>query len=386
MGAARSAVSPTEAMHGRFLFPFAVVLAPLGCKTEPVNASPEPAVMALAPSGTSAPAAATPRLKASPAEASALRKRADACLEDPTCSDDGAALYRAADDAGATDIYCFRFYYAAGMPEDLPRARACFEREVASEPRGCNGSPGLERAYLAAMLIDGQGGAADPKRAEELLGECFRDATVSGLEAEIAKRNPDPWPGARARLDFCTDIGGTTFTMGRCSMMEHDRILLERASIERALLAKLDREAWRLEVKAREAWTSFAVAQAEAYGDGYRGGSIHSLVVMNFQTLLERRRMNALKGFFDYKPNAVIQVAEAEKNLEKAYATACGKDAERRKLCVAARKAFAVYRDAEVALHVHVHGAAYGDRTVALDMKVVTTQGYANDLEDFDKP
>jgi hypothetical protein len=93
-----------------------------------------------------------------------------------------------------------------------------------------------------------------------------------------------------------------------------------------------------------------------------------------------------MKSFFDYKPNATIGVGEAERNLEKAFAAACRKDAERKKLCAAAKKAFVASRDAEVALHVHVHGAAYGERKVALDVKAVATQSYANDLEDFDKP
>jgi hypothetical protein len=361
-----------------------LALAPLACKAEPVTASPEPVETATL-TVSSAPAAAAPKPKVSPKDAAALLKRADDCLGDPTCTDDGAALYLAADDAGADDVYCYRFYYGAGVAKDLPRARACFERAVAKQPPGCNGSPDLERAYLASMLIDGQGGDADPKRAEGLLGECFRDATVGGLEEQIKKRSVPPvWQ--ELPLDFCEDIGGTTFTMGRCRMMEMDRILLERTKVERALLAKLDKEAGKLEMKARDAWTSFAVEEAQAYSDGYRGGTLQPLAEMGDYTLLEKRRTQQMRELLDYTPRVTISAAEAEKNLEKAFAASCRKDAERKRLCANAKKAFVAYRDAEVALYVRVHGAAFGDRKVALDMRAWTAQSFANDLDDFDKP
>jgi uncharacterized protein YecT (DUF1311 family) len=372
-------------MHGRFLFPLAAALALLACGTQPESASPERPVTPPEPLVWSAPAAAPPRPKVSQKDAAALLKHADDCLRDPTCTEDGAALYRAADDDGAKDVYCYRFYYGAGVVRDLPRARACFEREVAAQPRGCNGSPDLERAYLASMLIDGQGGPVDFKRAGELLEECYRDGTVSGLEHEIEERRmPQAWQ--KLPLDFCVDIGGTTFTMGRCRMMEVDRILLERAQVERVLLARLDKDAAKLEIKARDAWSSFAVAEADAYGDGYRGGSMRILVEAAHHGILERRRVEALRKFLDYKPNAGIAAAEAERNLEQAFAASCRTDAPRRKLCAAARKAFVAYREAEVALHVRVHGASHGERQVASDVRAATMQQYANDLEDFDKP
>jgi hypothetical protein len=370
-------------MHGRSLLPLAVAL--LACRAESVTASPEPVVTPLQPIATSVPAAAPPKPKLSLKEATVLLRRADDCLRDSTCTDDGAALYLAADDAGAEDVYCYRFYYGAGVSKDLPRARACFERAVAKQPRDCNGSPDLERAYLASMLIDGQGGSVDLERAEELLGECYRDATVSGLEHEIEERRaPQAWE--KLPLDFCVDVGGTTFTMGRCRWMEIDRVLIERAQVERALLAKLDKDAAKLEMKARDAWTTFAVALADAYGDGYRGGTLRPLAEMSFHGLLERRRIEIMRGSFALTPNPMSDVPAAQRNLEKAFAASCRIDAERIKLCATAKKAFLAYRDAEVAFHVRVHGAAYGASKVAFDVKAATTQGFANDLEDFDRP
>jgi uncharacterized protein YecT (DUF1311 family) len=379
--------------HAPILLAAAVALAPACSSSVPV--SPEPAVTAVGPTVaaltassspplTSPPAAARPRSTATPAEAAALLAHADKCLADFACTEDADALYRAADDAGAKDVSCFRFYYGTGITKDLGRARACFERRIAAVA-GCGGSsPDLDRLYLASMLVDAQGGPADAARAEALFADCFKDAAVGGVREEVPKRaQPDP---ARAPLDFCQDIGGTTLSIGACLMVEQGRVVARRIQVEKLILPRLDAAGKKLAEKARAAWDDAAANEAAISYDVHKEGSIRSIAYTSRQNALLTRRAEAMAHLFDDELSAGADLAGAERDLGKAYAEACKQDADRKKVCAASRGAWTAYRDAEVALYVHVHGASLGDKDVARDVKITLTRQYQADLEDVLKP
>jgi uncharacterized protein YecT (DUF1311 family) len=346
----------------------------------PVAASAAPARVETA--GRARSAAPAPAV--SPAEAAVLLARAEKCLADATCTEDANALYRRADDGGAKGLSCFRFYYGLGIAKDLPRARACFERKVAGERCG-DSSPDLDldRLFLATMLIDAQGGPADPARVEPLFAGCSDDSAVSGVLAEVPKRSrPDP---GREPLDFCKDVAESTLRIGQCIGVDRVRVAAERVRVERLLFPRLDRESRRLAAKARDAWTDFAQKEGHVYSDMYRGGTMSSIAGAGHRNELEKRRAAALARFFDYKPSGGADPAKAERDLDKAYHEACSSDAERTKLCTAARKAWTAYRDAEAALYLRVHGAL-GEKQVAADVKATLARQYQADLEDVIRP
>jgi hypothetical protein len=146
------------------------LLAASACNPVPPVIVAEPPPAEAAPLASAAPEVTAASAKVggaqapkTPVDGAALLAQAEKCLADPACDDATAdALYRNADDAGAK-VDCFRFYYGIGVAKDPARARACFERQV--QPGGCEGSsPTLDRAYLATMLLDGQGGPAAPGR------------------------------------------------------------------------------------------------------------------------------------------------------------------------------------------------------------------------------
>jgi uncharacterized protein YecT (DUF1311 family) len=373
-------VTPTPDPAGPVPLSSSLASAPVPSASLPsasvASASPPPAA--------SAPGGAARHPTATPAEAAELLAHAEKCLTDPTCTEDGEALFRRADDMGAAGISCFRFYHGIGVAQDLPRARACFERQVARDP-GCHGSsPDLERVVLAAMLIDAQGGPADAARAEALFTDCLKDGSVTGVLEEIPKRSqPDP---TRAPLDFCKDIGGTTYSISRCHGVDHDRLLDQRVRVDRLLFPRLDPTGRQLAVKAREAWSVFADKEGAVHGDKYRGGSIQSNAWASHENELQKQRADAVAHLFDHKLSPGADPAAAARDLEKAYREACNEDATRKKLCGTARKAWTTYRDAEIALYVRALGASLGEKELTRDLTTTLTRAYAADLEDVMKP
>jgi uncharacterized protein YecT (DUF1311 family) len=273
---------------------------------------------------------------------------------------------------------CLRFYYGTGVRKDLARARACFERSVAGEGASM---VSLDRLNLATMLIDAQGGPADPKRAEAIFAGCDKEAGALGV---LEKRRA-PSPG-RAPLDFCHDIGGSTLSFGLCLGRERDAAEIERTQAQRQMNAKLDAKGKKLAADAAKAWSVFAEKQGDAAGDNYRGGSLASNASVRHQNELEVQRTHALAKLFEYKPAPAADPARAERDLDKAYHGQCETDAQRKKLCAAARGAFVAYRDAEVALYVHVHGASLGAKDVERDVKARVTSDYAKDIPAIFRP
>jgi hypothetical protein len=337
----------------------------------------------LALPASSTPADAKPSLP-SPAEAADLVRRAEKCFPDPTCTEDADSLYRRADDAGSPDVSCIRFYYGIGVSVDLARARACFDRQSTANPPSKSSSPDLDLLYLAAMLIDGQGGPADPTRATALLGGAFADISVTSLLDEVDKRSKPST--SRAPLDFCKDIGGTTLSIGQCTAVERDRVESERVRVDRLILPKLDAEGQKRAIAAREAWSAFSEKEGDVYGDKYRGGSLSSSANVGHRNALEKARADAMGRFFAYKPASGADPDAAERALDKAYHATCDTDAQRKNLCAAARRAFGTYRSAEIALYTHVHGGALGEREVVRDVKATLAANYQKDLEDVNQP
>ncbi|MFT3773340.1 MAG: lysozyme inhibitor LprI family protein [Minicystis sp.] len=339
---------------------------------------------ASAPPATPPAPSTSPQPTLSPTEAANLVATAEKCFADPRCDPAPAEdMYRRAADAGAKDVNCYQFYYGLDVHQDLPRARACFERTVAATK--CDGSsPDLDRAYLAAMLIDAQGGPADPTRAMALFTGCYTDMTVQGLAEEAGKRAglaPD-----RTLLDFCKDIGGTTITMRQCSSVDGLKVEAMNRRVKRELSTKLDDTGRVLEAKARAAWSAFADKQGQAYGDKYRGGTLQSGAWADHRNALERQRIEALLHLFEYKLSPGADPALADRDLEKTYREASDGDAEHKKLLGAARKAWTAYRDAEVAFYLHVFGEKLGKREVERDVKATLAKKYQADLEDIIRP
>ncbi len=372
---------------------FAVALASAAARAAPTMSpapdgprapSPVPFATSAAPAetaGRARSAAAAPTV--SPAEADVLLARAEKCLADATCTEDANGLYRRADDGGAKGLSCFRFYYGIGIAKDLPRARACFERVVASERCPDDFSHELDRFFLAVMLVDAQGGPADPARVESLFAGCSDNFELSDLRQEMPKRSrPDP---GREPLDFCKNVVESTYMIGKCVGLDRVRVAAERVRVNRLLSSRLDAERRKLADKARDAWSDFARKEGDVEGDMYRGGTISSNANAGLRNELEKRRAAALARFFDYKPSAGADPAKTERDLDKAFNEACRYDAERTKLCTAARKAWTAYRDAEVALYLRVHGGQ-GERQVAADVKATLARQYRADLEDMLRP
>lgn len=349
------------------------------CNSPSAGTSPSPALSA------SPPAASAPPSASALAEAGRdLLARARRCLASPQCSAaEAESLYRSADDAGAAGVSCFDFYYGIGIARDLPRARACFERK-ARDDKGCGGaSPQLDRLYLAAMLVDAQGGDADPARATALFADCFADASVGGIRDEARKRAS--LAPSRAPLDFCKDIGGTTLTMGACHGIDAERSTAAKRRVERELGPRLDAESKQLADRARDLWSAFARLEGEAYSDKYRGGTLRQNAWAGHENELEQQRLEALAQLFDYRP-AGGDPRVAERDLEKAYRAAASGDADHQRLFAAAREAWKEYRGAEVALYLRLFGAQHGERPVQRDVTAMLARRYQALLEQAVKP
>jgi hypothetical protein len=348
------------------------LLAPAACN--PSGASPT----AGSASASSPPAAssAPPSASAVAAAGRELLAQARRCVADPQCPPGEAeALYRRADDAGATGVSCFAFYYGIGIAPDLPRARACFDRKARLET-ACGGAPaGLDRLYLAAMLIDGQGGDADATRARELLVDCFADLGADGISQEARRRATQD--ATRPPLDFCRDIGGTSLTVGECRGIDRDRAAAARRRVERVLGPRLDAQGKALADRARDLYSAFARLEAEAFSDKHRGGVGRSNAQDAHENAVEQQRLDALARLDD--PRVTGDPLEAGRGLHNAYRAASKGDADHQRLYAAAREAWKAYRAAEVALYAHLFPA---DPEVRRDVGAALDRRYQALLEE----
>jgi uncharacterized protein YecT (DUF1311 family) len=273
-------------------------------------------------------------------------------------------------------VSCFRFYHGIGVGRDLPRARACFARQIAATGDCHGSSPSLQHAYLATMLVDGQGGPAEPEQVKGVFAGCYRDITVQALEEEAAHRTlPSP-------LDFCDKIGGTTLTIAECQMIAAMQVEDRKRRVQREVIGKLDAEGQKLAATAEAAWTAFAAKQAEAMAEAYQG-TLHTSVQASRRNALEERRVKALLALPAYAPEAGADPVEAEKQLDEAF-RALTVEAPQKALLTAARRAFAGYRKAEIALYAHAGRAA--KREVERDVGARLTRAYREDVEAAGRP
>jgi uncharacterized protein YecT (DUF1311 family) len=338
------------------------------------DAPPEPPAPTTAPSASVAPADPTRSVGATPLQGNDLVKKAEQCLDDPRCGlEDAARLFLQAADARATDMDCFRLYHGVGVPIDLPRARACFERSVSAEKGYRGSSPSLERLFLGSMLFDGQGGPRETERGKALFVDCFEDSSVSWLRQEADQRAADGDPSLDP-LDFCDDIGGTTLSMQRCGALELNKAAFEAQKAMKALAPQLDAEGIVLARKAAAAWSTVAVKDAEEWSDIYRNGSIRSLIYLGRRAAREHDRAKALQSLFDYAPGQ-DDPAIADKDLDREYRAAlASRDAEGKKLLVAAQAAWRTYRTAEVAFYRRALGKRRDEAAVARDITARLTR------------
>lgn len=338
------------------------------------DAPPEPRAPTTAPSASAAPSDPAPSVGAPPIQGNDLVKKAERCLDDPRCSlEDAARLFLQADDARATDMDCFRFYYGVGVPMDLPRARACFERSVSAEKGYSGSSPSLERLFLGSMLVDGQGGPRETERGKGLFVDCFEDGSVTWLRQEADQRSVGADP-SRDPLDFCDDIGGTTLSMRRCGSLELNKAAFEAQKAMKTLAPRLDAEGIVLATKAAAAWSKVAEKDADEWSDTYRNGSMRSLIYVGRQAGREHDRAKALRSLFDYAPGQ-DDPSIADKDLDREYRAAlASRDAEGKKLLVAAQAAWRTYRTAEVALYGRALGKQHDEAAVARDITARLTR------------
>jgi uncharacterized protein YecT (DUF1311 family) len=235
------------------------------------------------------------------------------------------------------------------------------------------------------MLLDAQGGTAEPGRVSTLFADCYADNTVQGLAEAVDKRK-DLTVGRRP-LDFCEEIGGTTFTMGQCLSVERERIAAMGRVIERAMNPKLGAEGRRLALGAKDAFDAFVAIDAEACADRYRQGSLWSNARAAHQNTLAKERNLALAGLFDYRPSKGPRLDVAERELAKAFKEAAEGNAEHRRLFQSAHTRWLAYRKAEVELYVHVLGGTmFGKRYVERDVQAMLTERYRVQLEAAMRP
>ena len=302
------------------------------------------------------------------------RRRAEACLADPACAaSEAERLFLEADAAGDPLLDCTRFLHGVGVKKDAVRARTCLERR-AGRLTCDGGSPELDLAELAELRIDGIGGRRDLAGATRLLAGCYEDITVQTLRERASTVAANP---ATPPLDFCTSLGGTQVVMDACTwrarLRERDRTSLLAKSIAAGLDAP-GKALLRTAMKAHDAYVHAAGMHVIAV---YDGGSIRFVLGAQRERELEAERANDLGAFGGFVAPALgaDDLARARSAHAKALADqATTGPAESPEAALAAKqvkealaeaeRAWGKYRDAELALHEHVFGAAQGKARV----------------------
>ncbi|HEX7601215.1 MAG TPA: lysozyme inhibitor LprI family protein [Polyangiaceae bacterium] len=300
------------------------------------------------PTATATLASTVPDAAPAPLSPEALARRAASCFEDPLCPlADATRDFLAADEAGAPEVDCFRFYYGTGVPEDPARARRCFERNLAKTTCGSS-SPDLERLYLAVMRVDAQGGPRDADGARALLKDCYADVSVSG--ALGTKRTKGP-------VDFCRDLGGTTLSMQACAGVNDARADFERQRAVKTLFAALDDAGKARYAAATKAFARYEDADSTRAGDVYRGGSLRPQTEVQHGTGLLERRAKRLANPKGFPPASAADVTLLEGKLtalRDRFRKAA--DADGRVVFDAAEAEWEAYAVAELAFYTQAFG------------------------------
>ncbi|MGA2271034.1 MAG: hypothetical protein ABSH44_21400 [Bryobacteraceae bacterium] len=277
---------------------------------------------------------------------------------------------------------CFRLYYGAGTTRSLPRARACFEKEVPQ--RTCNQTPfHLDRLYLAVMYLDAQGGAADLEKARALLSECFNDSDIAELRKRIAARESAP-PGQAGKLDFCASLAGTTRAGISCSSLASLRIDPALAALENSVLTRLDVQGRVLYRKWKEAGDKFAEADAGAVFESISPGTLAPAASNDRVNEIHAQRLQDLRELFRYRvhpQNNAAALAEAVHTLEARYRQQLDREdrAKVRESAQKAREAWIAYRDATPAFYCEALKAR-DCGAMATDVFTILTRRRIDDL------
>lgn len=239
---------------------------------------------------------------------------------------------------------CLALYHGIGRPRDLLAARQCLESAVDSPCQGS--SPGLARAELAVMYLDGQGGPPDPERAWGLLRGCFEDATVQGLRKRFENSSPT------GTFDFCSELGGTTLTINECAALRAASADEVRSSAVARLRKSLPANLHDRLDAAEQAWSAFQRGATDLAEDEFRGGTIATSFALEANQRLSRERTLWLDGLPRLRPADcdARALAEEDARLNVAYRREVNGDTERSTLLRAAQRAWIVSRDADAAL------------------------------------
>jgi len=305
-------------------------------------------------------------------------KRAEACLADPTCSaDDAARGFVEADDAHETDVDCWAFIDGAGTARDVPRGRACLERDAAREscagPDGgsgeSGGSGGLGLADLAAMRIDGIGGPVDLARAKELFAGCFQDVTAQWVLARANAKHDDP---KLAPQSICDAGNGTTLVMNECFARESRAELAHEALMAKTVVAGLDPAGKALFIAATKAFDVYVHAMGTYAYDVFIEGSIRNAMALTRERELHEARAKRLAMFsaFVAPETPAEAVARVRRSSAAALAAVIPDTPAEAEALKKTASTWAPYRDAEVTLYVHAFGAKQGADRVRRAMQV----------------
>lgn len=326
-----SCVSASRRLVVSGLVALAALASACSAPDEPTRASERVTSSIVEPLVVPSVQPALPVLPALPARTptSTTADEANRCWEDPGCDVAKARdLTREAVVDGS--LSCAAAYEGIGMERDLPLARACFERELATAPCGSS-SPSIERLLFATMLADGQAGARDEQRARSVLSTCFRDVSVAAFDGTLQR-------SLNELVDFCTDVGGTTSSMASCGGMAADRALRRAQAADKLVAERLDAAGRARLAAAARAWEAFARADAARAADQMRGGSYAQLLFVGdlagTHAAREAAHVRLARGQVPRDPRAgAVLVKARAAELSQA-------DAERRRLVAASDAAF----------------------------------------------
>jgi hypothetical protein len=288
-----------------------------------------------------------------------VQKRAEACLEDPTCpAADADALFVKADDAHDRGVDCQRFLDGAGTKRDLSRARACIERQLKGSD--CAGSSvDLYDAELAVMRIDGIGGKQDIPAARAQLSKCFDDVTKSSVlgHADVKERDP-----STPAMDFCKDSGGTTLTWNSCQARARNNETTRAQLQAKSVAEGLDVDQKKLFVAATKAYAAYVEAMSSYAYQVYIDGTIRNAMALARGRELIARRTKDLAAFKSWvSPDASADdAARTTKEVAATVAKVPTATADEKKELAKTQEKWNAYRDAEVLFYVSVFGPKQG--------------------------
>jgi hypothetical protein len=328
---------------------------PSGTKTFPVRLDPgEP---------FGADAAADAGARSADGGAASPSERAEACLARPTCpSAEAARLFVAAADARDPTVDCLRFLDGAGTPRDLPRGRACLERQA--DALECGGSSmSLETAELALLRVDGIGGKADIDGARGLVNGCFDDVSREGILEHAAAKERDP---RAPPVDFCKDIGGTTITNDECEARRGKNSDAERQLQAKALVEGLDPAGRELFAKSDQAFEDYVGAVGDYVYEVHIDGTIRGAMALSAENKLKAARVHDLAAFprFVAKDTSPKEVEAAARRRAAALGRVHAGTAAEKAALLKTEEKWEAFRDAEVALYAHAFGPSQGAERV----------------------